>query len=203
MDPTTIEWDERYKEGGDALPWDTGAPAKELTAYFSRAEEAPKSVLELGCGTGTNAIWMVQQGCNVVATDISPTAIEWAQNKAKSAGVRVDFKVSDICQENPVEKKSVDFVFDRGVFHVMAEEKREHFVKVVHDSLSDGGMWLCLAGSADQKREAEDHGPPQLSATELISSVEKMFEVHKLAKTSFQIPNGQTYVAWKAIFKKR
>jgi cyclopropane fatty-acyl-phospholipid synthase-like methyltransferase len=203
MDPTSIEWDERYKEGGSALPWDTGSPAPELTAYFSRVKEAPKNVLELGCGTGTNAIWLVQQGCNVVATDISPTAIEWAQNKAKSAGVSVDFRVSDICVENPVESNSVEFIFDRGVFHVMAPDKREHFVQVVHNSLCDGGIWLCLAGSADQKRESDDQGPPQLSATELISSVEKLFEVHKLAKTSFLTPEGHNYVAWKAIFKKR
>ncbi len=203
MDPTTVEWDERYKEGHEALPWDTGTPAPELTAYFSRVKESPKRVLELGCGTGTNAIWMVQQGSQVVATDISPTAIEWANNKAKSAGVSIEFKVSDICNEIPVEPKSVDFVFDRGVFHVMAKDMKERFVQIVHDSLTDGGMWLCLAGSADQQRESDDHGPPQLTATELISSVEKLFEVHKLAKTSFLTPDGHNYVAWKAIFKKR
>lgn len=203
MDPTTIEWDKRYQEGADALPWDTGKAAPELTAYFSRVSTIPKSVLELGCGTGTNAIWMVQQGCKVVATDISPTAIEWAQNKAKSAGVNVEFKVSDICKENPVVPNSVDFVFDRGVFHVMAPDMRSHFAKKVSEALTPGGMWLCLAGSCDQKREPDSPGPPQLSAVELFTHIEPYFEVHKLARMNFTMPDGSSHLAWKAIFQKR
>ena len=52
----SYEWDERYKVGKDALPWDTGMPAPELVEYFEKTESKPTSALEIGCGTGTNAI---------------------------------------------------------------------------------------------------------------------------------------------------
>ena len=39
---------------------------------------APGRTLEVGCGTGTNAIYLAQQGFEVVGVDISPLAVESA-----------------------------------------------------------------------------------------------------------------------------
>jgi methyl halide transferase len=184
-------WDERYKAGPEALPWDEGLPACELVEYFASLSSKPKRVLEIGCGTGTNAIWMTQQGSSVIATDISPTAIEAAKKKCKEEDVNVDLQISDI------------MVFDRGVFHVMSPEQREAFVDRVASALHDDGYWLCLAGNADQKRNPDEMGPPQLTATVLIGSTEGKFELHRLERATFVLPGNQPHLAWKALFKKR
>lgn len=196
-------WDERYKSGPDALPWDDGIPSPELVECFSGLPEAPESVLEIGCGTGTNAIWLAQKGAAVVATDISPTAIDAAKKKCAAAGVKVDLKVSDIVEAAPVPPGSVDFVFDRGVFHVMEPQNREVFIDRVAASLTEGGYWLCLAGSCDEIRGPEEMGPPQLKASELIEPVEGKFEVHRLGRSAFVLPGGKPHLAWTALFKKR
>ena len=196
-------WDDRYKTGKEALPWDTGMPAPELVKYFSSLSSLPKRALEIGCGTGTDAVWMAQQGVLVKAIDISPTAIESAKDKSKAAGVKVDFSAADITQKIPVSEGSVDFVFDRGVYHVMAPEQRATFVDRVAASLEKDGHWLCIAGSADQNRDPESLGPPQLKASELIDNIEPKFEVIALQRASFILPDGNPHLAWQALFKKR
>lgn len=198
-----ISWEDHYKNATERLPWDIGTPALELQEVFAELDMAGKPVLEIGCGTGTNAVWMAQQKCKVVATDVSPTAIEQAQEKAASAKVEVKFAVADILENAAVPDGSVDFVFDRGVYHVMSEEKRSVYADRVADSLNAGGFWLTLAGSKDEVRENLDQGPPQLSAVEVIGPVEKKFEIYRLERSSFSLPNGSKHVAWIALMKKR
>ncbi|MBZ0186170.1 MAG: class I SAM-dependent methyltransferase, partial [Candidatus Obscuribacterales bacterium] len=160
-----IDWDERYKGDAEGRPWDTGSPAPELVEYFEHLDSPPAHVFEIGCGTGTNAIWMSKKGSSVVATDISPTAIDAALKKAKEASIEIDFKVSDILEESPAQNESIDFVFDRGVFHVIEPESRNKFARRVADLLVSQGHWLCLVGNADEIRGPEVIGPPQLMAS--------------------------------------
>lgn len=44
-------------------------------------------VLELNCGTGTDALWLAQQGYRVLATDISPKMVAVTQAKLLAAGL--------------------------------------------------------------------------------------------------------------------
>jgi SAM-dependent methyltransferase len=200
---TEISWEDHYKNATDRLPWDIGTPAPELQNAFKELKLQGKPVLEIGCGTGTNAIWMAQQNCKVVATDISPTAIEQAKAKTNEAKADVEYVLADICESPAVKNGAVDFVFDRGVYHVMSPEKRSVFAKRVADSLSSGGYWLCLAGSKDEVRENPEVGPPQLSAVEVLEPMEKFFEIHKLDRAHFYLPNGTKHVAWLVLVKKR
>lgn len=200
---TEISWEDAYKNATEPLPWDIGTPAPELQSAFQELDMAGRPALEIGCGTGTNAIWMAEQGCKVVATDLSATAIETAKEKAKTAGVVVEFAAADILSEGAVENESVDFVFDRGVFHVMAEGKRGLFALRVASALKNGGYWLCLAGSKDELRENPDNGPPQLSLAEIIDAVEKSFEIHRVERSNFTLPNGAMHVAWVVLMRKR
>lgn len=200
---TEVSWEDHYKNATERLPWDIGTPSPELEEAFRQLSLKGKPVLEIGCGTGTNAIWMAQQNCKVTATDISPTAIEQAKAKTSQAKANVDYVLADICEEPAVKDGSVDFVFDRGVYHVMSAEKRSVFAMRVANSLSSGGFWLCLAGSKDEVRENPEVGPPQLSAVEVLEPMEKFFEIHKVDRAYFELPNGTRHVAWLVLVKKR
>lgn len=204
MDAKAKEWDDRYKTGKEALPWDTGEPAPELVAHFETLDKPPARVLEIGCGTGTNAIWMAQQGCKVIGTDVSPAAIDMASKKLQAAtGIDVEFAVHDILAESPVAPGTVDFVFDCGVYHIMDTGKRKLFAERVGEALSTDGFWLCNAGCADEVRENLNEGPPQLKASDLVNNIEPEFEIFKLERSTFTIPNGKKYLSWIALLKKR
>jgi ubiquinone/menaquinone biosynthesis C-methylase UbiE len=54
-------------------------------------------VLEIGCGTGEDAVWLAERGARVMATDISPAMLEVTRQKAERAGVvdRIDTLILD------------------------------------------------------------------------------------------------------------
>src|SRR5438876_11252183 len=90
-----IDWNDRYRDG--SVPWDTGRPSSELQRVLSRNTIQPCRALELGCGTGTNSVWLAQQGFEVTAIDLAPLAVERAEKRAHAAGAKVNFVVADMC----------------------------------------------------------------------------------------------------------
>src|SRR5262245_20756022 len=67
------EWNARYWDG--SLPWDTGRPSSELQRLIVQHTIMPCRVLELGCGTGTNSVWLAQMGFEVTGIDVVPLAV--------------------------------------------------------------------------------------------------------------------------------
>src|ERR1700742_1438089 len=91
-----IEWNDRYRDGN--LPWDTGRPSSELQRVVSQNVIEPCRALEIGCGTGTNGVWLAQQGFDVTGVDVAPLAVERAGQRAEAAGVQARFLVADVLQ---------------------------------------------------------------------------------------------------------
>jgi SAM-dependent methyltransferase len=193
------DWDERYAT--DNLPWDTGAPDPILVEVIERGTIAPGRVLEVGCGTGTNALWLAARGFEVLGVDISPRAIAKAQAKA-GAAASVRFEVMDFLTAG-IEGASFDFVFDRGVLHVFDEAAtRAQFAAQVGRVLVTGGHWLCLAGSTEGP--AREEGPPRRSARDLVEAIEPVLEILELRMTIFETTfEGPGPRAWQLLARAR
>jgi|GEM_PF-4856403 len=82
-------WETQYREG--KTPWDTDEVNGHFPAAVAEFGIQPCAALEIGCGTGTNAIWFAQQGFDVTAVDVSEEAIRQAEQKAAIADVRCRF----------------------------------------------------------------------------------------------------------------
>ena len=174
-------WENRYAAGD--TPWNRDEHDPYLAHVLERYAIVPQAMLEIGCGTGTNAIWLGQKGFTVRATDVSATAIGEAQRKARASQVDCTFLVENIL-EAPPTKETYGFIYDRAVFHIFDEEEdRKVFVKRVYDHLQPGGLWHCLIGSTDGP--PRDSGPPRRSATEIVRVVEPHFEILELTSTTF------------------
>lgn len=197
------DWNQRYETG--QLPWDTGEPDGNLLETLKQLALKDAKALEIGCGTGTNAIALARHGfSHVTATDLSPKAIEMAVAKAKAAGATsIDFKVHDIIASLPEKPASVGFVFDRGVFHSVSDEQRATFARHVAQTLTTHGWWLSLCGNADDKTEG---GPPRLTAAHIASVVEPLFEVHAITRSQFRKVKERTsdhFMCWRVLLRKR
>jgi len=83
------ELEQMYKE--NKIPWDYGKPYKQLIEFCN--QNTTCRALDVGCGTGTDAIFLAQKGFNVSAIDISEEAIKIAKAKAQKAAVNIDFKL--------------------------------------------------------------------------------------------------------------
>jgi SAM-dependent methyltransferase len=189
-------WNERYASG-EPLPWDTGAPDPLLIGVIESRAIAPGRTLEIGCGTGTNAIYLAEHGFDVVGIDISPLAVDHARAKAHG---RCRFDTLDFMSEAP-PGGPFQFVFDRGCFHTFDEDReRERFAQRVAADLVVGGVWLSLIGSTEgQPREV---GPPRRSAREIIDAIEPSLEILQLRSGEFGVHEEQLK-AWLCLSRKR
>jgi SAM-dependent methyltransferase len=191
---------EEYYRTGDT-PWDIGKPDLNLTQIVTTISIKPCRALEIGCGTGDNAIWLAQQKFEVLAFDISEVAIEKAKEKAQQAGVQCSFRVADILNSD-LQQTPFAFAFDRGCFHTLDPGKeRERFAQQVHLHLADGGLWLSLIGNADDERLNE--GPPKLTARDIVGAVEPYFEILSLVSSHFEAHLPAPPRAWVCLMKKR
>ena len=196
---TAQQWDERYVDCD--LPWDNGKPDRNLIRVIEEFSIAPCKAVEMGCGTGTNAIWLAQQGFTVTAFDLAATAIRMAKEKAAAAGVSVSFRTLDILQKSIAGNDHL-FAFDRGCFHSLDEhEQRVEYVQTIYSCLSDGGLWVSLIGSKDGKER--EVGPPRLSCTEIVAATEPKFEILQLTATVFNEEAPASPEAWACLMRKR
>ena len=189
-------WNDSYASG-EPLPWDTGMPDPMLAEMIESGAIAPGRTLEIGCGTGTNAIYLAQHGFDVVGVDVSPLAVEKARVKADGC---CRFETVDFLNEAP-PGGPFHFVFDRGCFHTFDEDlERLRFAENVAAALIDGGVWLSLIGSTEGPRR--DVGPPRRNAREVINAIEPSLEILQLRSAEFGVCEEQLK-AWRCLARKR
>jgi methyl halide transferase len=192
-------FEKRYQAGD--TPWDIGRPDDNLIQTVITVPIKPCKALEIGCGTGDNAIWLSQQGFRVVGVDTSEIAIEKAKEKASRANTKCAFWVSDIVKSQ-VEGAPFGFAFDRGCFHTLGSEKeRESFAERVNGHLEKEGLWLSLLGNADEQRNGQ--GPPQRTARNIVDAVEPHFEILSLVSGAFGSNRPNPPRAWVCLMRKR
>jgi SAM-dependent methyltransferase len=202
MSDTADHWNQRYVSGD--TPWDTGRPSAELIRVLAEWDIRPCRVLELGCGTGVNAVYLAQHGFDVTACDVAPRAIEAAKSRADAAGVKVSLFVADVL-ELP-DLGDFPLVFDRGLYHAVRRENLEGFLKTLARVTRPGSLYLTLAGNANDPQAAEP-GPPRVRAQELCSELEGLFALVQLREFRFEGAPvaGQDFkpLAWSALLRRR
>lgn len=193
-------FEERYKSGD--TPWDHNAPDGNLIDVITHKPICGCKALEIGCGTGNNAIWLAQNNFDVTGCDIAETAIAAAKKKAAASTVDCTFCVADFLI-NPIPGQPFGFVFDRGCFHSLdTHRERAQFAVNVFSHLNAGGRWLTLVGNADD-RQNRDVGPPRLTAEDLVSAVEPCFEIISLTTGHFGSNQVDPPSAWICLMQKR
>jgi SAM-dependent methyltransferase len=193
-------WEQRYRTGD--IPWDTGRPSSELQRVLAEERMAPCRTIELGCGTGSNAVWLAAQGFDVTAVDVSPLAIEGARQRASAAGVSVRFLQADVLQP-PDLGGPYRFFFDRGCYHVV---RRDHDVQAYLQTLEritePGTVGLVLTGNA---REPHDPGPPVVDEETIHQELGRAFEIVRLREFRFDEAPGvpARFLGWSCLLRRK
>ncbi len=120
-------------------PWDSGVTPPELFSFLE--DRPPGRAIDLGCGTGTNAITLASYGWQVTGVDFAPAAIKRARQKAQRAGVTANFIVGDVTRlggfGGPYE-----LVLDIGCFHSLSQKWKKNYTCEVNRLLAPGGNWF-------------------------------------------------------------
>ncbi len=192
------DWDQRYAQ--NELPWDTGRPTCCLMQLFATWPAFTGKILEVGCGTGANSVWMAKQGHQVTGMDISSGAVAAARQRAEEQGAACTFVEADFltCELKP---EQFALLFDRGCFHVMNEEQCGQFARQAASCLAHGGLWFSLIGNSDQPSEGQ--GPPRLTAAQICASVEPYFEILSLESFLLDSKKPEPPRFWKSLMRVR
>jgi SAM-dependent methyltransferase len=198
------DWNQRYAEGD--IPWNTNRPSTELTRVLAETDLPRGRALEIGCGTGDDAIFLAQQGFEVTAFDLSPLAIQQAKEKAAKAEVFVEFLVADI-RDLPDLGEPFPFVFDRGVYHVVRQERLDAFLSMLDRYAQAHGHYLMLAGNSNEANPPKG-GPPRVAAEEICRELDPLMRLIQLRETRFDssiVIDGERIcpLAWSALFRRR
>ncbi len=189
-------WNESYASG--ELPWDSGEPEPLLVEFVTAGRVRPTRTLEIGAGTGTNALWLAKRGFDVLGIDIAPLAVERASAKLNGRALRCRFVTRDFLAAD-FPNGPFDFVFDRGCFHIFDEpEERARFAAHVAAMLTPGGLWLSMIGSTEgPPREV---GPPRRSGRQVMLAIEPALEIVELRSAEFR---GHGAPAWLCLSRRR
>ena len=192
-------WDQVYRDGHKP-PWDIGRPSHEIVGAVEKGTIKPCRVVELGCGTGTDAIYLAQKGFDVTGLDIAPTALARAEAKAKKAEVRVRWLVADVLAPPPLG--TFDFLFDRGCYSGLRGQQRTDYVKTAERLSHPGSRLLLLASNANEKR---NDGVPRVTEEELRGDFSAWFEFLELRETHFDTvdPANPGLLGWLALLQRK
>ena len=126
-------------------PWDTGISPPELRAVIEgEGAMPPGTALDLGCGTGTNVIYLARQGWRVVGVEYVPRAVGLARRKAKAARVSPRFHLGSVTAM-PMLQNSFDLMLDMGCFHGLSKEDRRRYAGEVLRLSRPGTRYLLYA----------------------------------------------------------
>ena len=146
-------YDDRYRQvHGQDLQWFASSPSPIVGEILERYNINGK-MLEIGCGEGRDAGCLLERGYDVLATDVSPAAIDYARKWFLEFADR--FGVLDCLAENLDEK--FDFIYAVAVLHMLVpDEDRNEFYRFIREHLESGGKALiCTMGNGEWEMQSD------------------------------------------------
>lgn len=179
-------------------PWDIGRPQPE----FVRLEEAGEihgSVLDVGCGTGENALFFAERGHEVWGIDGVERAIEQARAKVQERDIEATFLVGDAL-DLAMLGRTFDAVIDSGFFHSLSDEDRLRWTASLARALRPGGIYVMMCFS---ERVQFQGGPRRVTQREIRETFRDGYRVRSIREAYFaslKAPNDVP--AWLAVIER-
>ncbi len=137
-------WDIFYILG--TTPWDSGITPPEIVSLLEGGRIPPGRALDLGCGTGTNVIYLKRHGFDAVGVDFSARAIAKARAKVRAAQLDIPLYVADLLDTSHFPADGpFDFVMDIGVMHIFDEAGRAKYAATL-DRVTHSGSYHYTFG---------------------------------------------------------
>jgi SAM-dependent methyltransferase len=174
--------------------WDIGRPQPAVV----RLEETGRvvgSVLDVGCGTGENALYLASRGHEVTGIDLARRAIVRAESKAAERGLDVTFRVHDALKLDELGR-TFDTAIDVGLFHTLADEERPVYARSLRAALVTGGRTFVMCWS---ERNPWGVGPRRVTHMELLGTFERGWTVGSIVEERLEgkLADGSVH-AWLA-----
>ena len=132
-------WNETHKK------FSTGKPVYDnwLDDYQDILKKCETPILDLGCGSGNDTLYLTERGFKVIACDYSDVALEQIQQQIKD----VKTKLVDISQPLPFESMSFDLIIADLSLHYFDEQTTFKIMEEIKRILKPNGNLLARVNS--------------------------------------------------------
>lgn len=188
-------WEARYVNAGGYL---FGEEPAQMLVENPWVTDGADTCLCVADGEGRNGVWLAGQGLSVTSFDLSPTAVERAQELAAKSGVRINAYVSD--WEGWDWSQSFDLVV--AVFvQFMGPEARVRQFETLREAVRPGGR-LVLHGYTPEQVDFGTGGPPypeNMYTPELFDDTFGDWRVLRLAAYEREVQEGRGHSGHSAL----
>ena len=162
-------------------PWDIGRPQR-VFIELEKQNKLKGKILDVGCGTGENALFLAQKGYELYGIDLSSTAIKKAHQKCTERNLKATFKTHDALKLDQLGGV-FDVALDCGLFHCFTDTERSIFVEQLYNVLTPQGSYFFLCFSDKELREG---GPRRISKNEIEKTFSQSWKILSLSETIFE-----------------
>lgn len=160
----------------------------------SRFFAAGGRVLDIGCGAGSNVLFLARSGFEAYGVDLSPGAVDAARRRAEKEHLTVHVEVGDALRL-PFADATFSSALDNGCFHTLPIDRRGDYATGVARVLAPGGTFLLSWIGRESTRAL---GPPHRpSLAEVATALEGRFQFQRTeCRERPEHEHPSTYVAW-------
>ncbi|MER8115785.1 class I SAM-dependent methyltransferase [Streptomyces sp. NPDC094031] len=139
-------WDDFYADRDRPVPFFVAKPDESLVSCLDRGLVPAGRALDLGCGLGRNALLLAERGFEVDAVDLSPAALGSAPERARAAGLDINFLCGDVFAADTL-RGPYRLIHDSGCFHHLPPHRRISHLALLDRLLEPGGYFslVCFA----------------------------------------------------------
>jgi SAM-dependent methyltransferase len=143
-------------------PWDTGDIPAELTALVEGTDRlAPGRALDIGCGTGTQGVYLAEHGWDVTGVDVLDKPLDRARDRSAAAKVAVRWIKGDVTMLGALGlEPGFALLFDRGCYHGLNDGERVAYVRGVTALAAPGATLLMMSFARNKVRLGPDGADP-------------------------------------------
>lgn len=190
-----MTWDDAYR---GQPPWEIGRPQR-VFVELEASGGIVGSVLDVGCGTGENALHLAERGHEVWGIDLSGVAVERAMVKAHARRLPVVFLMADALEPEAVGR-TFDTIIDCGCFHTLSDGDRGRYAASMLALSESGGRLHVMCFS---EAEPPGWGPRRVTEGELRTTFADGWEVDDIRAVRFETMRGPDGArAWLASFAR-
>jgi len=199
--PTRVreQWGKTYRATSyRELPWFSPRLYPWLKLGIEQRWIRPRTrILDVGCGAGTNSLFLARAGFRVSGIDLAPGAIEAARRRSAHLGLSVDFRVGDALRL-PFSDRTFGGIVDVGCYHTIPVRLRAAYSRELGRVLRPGGRYLV---SWVGRESTGSFGPPHRPSLEETAAA---FEGEFLfLRTEFEPPRRGPFSSYHAVLERR